>query len=81
MEKQKFDYEEVLKLGFLRTNVKDKIFEKQNGFEYFIMSLNLGRYSFCWDVLDHTITIYKDTNTFKKNLSESEFNEYIKLLS
>ena len=76
----KINYNEVIALGFEREEAHDKIFEEQNGYEYFIVTLNIGRYAFGWDIETHGITLYKDTNTVKKIETREEFDFLINLL-
>ena len=76
----KIKYNEAIALGFEREDAHDKLFEGQNGYEYFIVTLNIGRYAFGWDIITHEVTLYKDTNAAKKIETREEFNFLINLL-
>lgn len=41
-------YSDLMKLGFTREDVGDDVFFQQNGYGYFITSLEVGTCSFSW---------------------------------
>lgn len=51
-------YTDVIELGFKRQNIKDKIFEKQHGYEYFICCMNIGRYNLDFNPLTQEVKLY-----------------------
>lgn len=76
----KIRYCEAIALGFEREEANDKIFEEQMGYEYFIVTLNIGRYAFGWNIVTHGITLYKGTDAVKKIETREEFDFLINLL-
>lgn len=79
-EPLKLHYHEVIELGFKREEAPDKIFEEQNGYEYFIVTLNIGIYAFGWDIETHEITLYKGIDKFSVISTKSELLSLISLL-
>ncbi len=74
-------YSDILNLGFKRESMNDSVFFKQYGFECFYLDLKISKkYSLSWDCITHNVTLYKNSNTFKKDLSMEQIKEYINLL-
>lgn len=74
-------FNEVIKLGFKKEKCEDSVFYKQNGFEYFSVSLKISKkYSMDWDVKTHHINLYKYHNLIKENLTDYEVLEFIEIL-
>ena len=80
-ETLKLHYHEVIELGFKREEAPDKIFEEQNGYEYFIVNLNMGDYALGWDIETHEITLYKGIDKFSTITTKSELLSLISLLA
>jgi hypothetical protein len=78
----KIEYKDVIALGFKKdTTPTDEVFYNRYGFNYFIVSKKLGKiYSMDWDIINHTINVYKNHKIFKSKLTISEVKEYINLL-
>lgn len=72
-------YEKCLELGFKRHNGHDPVFLRQNGYEYFILELEIGNKAFEWDTHTHQVYYFVDANTVKRGITLSEFEELSKV--
>ena len=72
-------YEKCLELGFKRHNGHDPVFMRQNGYEYFIVELQVGNRAFEWDTHTHQVNYFVDVNIVKRGITLSEFEELSKV--
>ena len=68
-------YEKCLELGFKRHNGHDPVFLRQNGYEYFIVELQVGNRAFEWNIHTHQVNYFIDGNIVKRGITASEFEE------
>lgn len=53
----KIDYKDLIDLGFKHENCNDSVWERIHGFGYFIVSLDIGRINFDWDIFTRKVTM------------------------
>lgn len=71
-------YEQCLERGFKRYDSHDPVFLLQNGYEYFIVKLQIGNRTFEWDIHTHQVNYFLNRNIVKRGVSSSEFEKLIK---
>jgi len=71
MKQQQFSYDEVLKMGFKRTDLDDDIFFHENGYHWFLMELRIKNFLFDWEPTDHTIRLIRYEKNLDKDISAS----------
>lgn len=65
----KFDYHEVIKLGFERTDLGDNVFFAQNGYDWFTVQLTIKHFQFDWDSTTHEINLIRYDGCLEKDIS------------
>jgi hypothetical protein len=79
---QQYEYKELLDMGFKRWDGEDEIFFQCYGFRYFGLSMDLSNdVSLSWDIIERTVSVFKDGNAVEHMLSRKELNMIIKLCS
>lgn len=73
-------YQEVLNLGFIRTNVNDDVFFNIYGWSYFVMALTSGEITLEWDNHTHEISLYKNSNLISNAITQDELEFTLKLI-
>jgi len=59
IKQDQIDYSVVNNLGFKTQVEHDSVFKDEYGFDYRIVSLELGKYEFDWDCVNRTVMLYK----------------------
>lgn len=72
-------YEQVIKLGFKKTEAEDRVFEKRYGFKYFYVQKQFPRkLSVDWDIQNGDLKLYREGNTVRK-ITPSELKFLIEI--
>tara|TARA_R100000951_G_scaffold74771_1_gene63034 strand:- start:622 stop:990 length:369 start_codon:yes stop_codon:yes gene_type:complete len=53
----KIDYKDLMDLGFNHANCHDSVWKRVHGFDWFIVSLDIGRINFDWDIFTREVTM------------------------
>ena len=59
MDKYTITYKQAKDLGFKRTEMHCSVFFDRNGFEDFVMELEIGSFAFDWDNITHEIRLMR----------------------
>lgn len=70
-------YHEAIELGFKRIETEDEVFERQHGYPYFIVNMQINKNTLVeWDIETHELKLYKK-HMFQKTITKSELLELI----
>lgn len=71
MEREKIDYQDVIDLGFKRTDCEDNVFFKQNGYCWFLVQIISKHFVFDWDSETHFVNLVRYSKNIEKDISAS----------
>lgn len=53
----KIDYKDLMDLGFNHKKYHDSVWKKIHGFDWFVVSLDVGKINFDWDIFTREVTM------------------------